>query len=169
MYKRQVLATQLIKDLEPLLVKTNNQHFILSIRIAKAIMEYATVSRITNNFEELVAEIDRKGLMVLLIEYHKSIIPLLEHYQQHYQHNKTANSAFALLRLLFGKPDKFDLTNREVDIIRLLGRNFTNKQIAAQLFISEKTVKRHSSNLYRKLKVKNRREAARQAEALELI
>ena len=116
-----------------------------------------------------MGEIDSKGLVALLIEYHRAVMPMLQHYLRECQENKTANMAFDVLRLISGSPDKFDLTNREVDIIRLLSQNLTNKQIAEQLFISEKTVKRHSSNLYRKLQVKNRREAARQAHALELI
>ena len=142
---------------------------MLSIRMAKAIVEYAACRRITDNGKDLFTEIDRKGLVVLLIEYHKSMIPLLKHYLQLYPGNKAAQYAMSILRLLSGEPDKFDLTNRETEIIRLLSQNLTNKQIAERLFISEKTVKRHSANLYRKLQVKNRREAARQAEVLELI
>ena len=52
------------------------------------------------------------------------------------------------------------LTQREHDVLALLASGSTNQQIAAQLHLSAKTVERHLSNLYRKLGVANRTEAA---------
>lgn len=54
-----------------------------------------------------------------------------------------------------------NLTNREVDILRLLAHGATNQEIAARLVISENTVKNHVHNILEKLNVRNRREAAR--------
>jgi DNA-binding CsgD family transcriptional regulator len=51
------------------------------------------------------------------------------------------------------------LTRRELDVLRLLSRGETNSAIAAQLVISEATVKFHVINLLRKLHVRNRAEA----------
>lgn len=48
------------------------------------------------------------------------------------------------------------LTPREREILLLIPKGSTNKQIAAQLFISENTVKNHIKNLLEKLKVENR-------------
>ena len=45
----------------------------------------------------------------------------------------------------------------------------TNREIGKQLHLSPHTVKDHTSELYRKLRVRNRLEAARRAEALGLI
>jgi DNA-binding NarL/FixJ family response regulator len=50
---------------------------------------------------------------------------------------------------------KFKLTRREVDIIRLVCREFSSKQIAAVLHLSEFTVNTHRKNIQRKLNVKN--------------
>jgi DNA-binding NarL/FixJ family response regulator len=50
---------------------------------------------------------------------------------------------------------KFKLTRREVDIIRLVCREFSSKQIAAELHLSEFTVTTHRKNIQRKLNVKN--------------
>jgi DNA-binding NarL/FixJ family response regulator len=44
-----------------------------------------------------------------------------------------------------------------------LARGLSNKQIAAELFITEQTVKFHLTNIYRKLHVANRTEATRYA------
>jgi DNA-binding NarL/FixJ family response regulator len=50
---------------------------------------------------------------------------------------------------------KFQLTKREVDIIRLICKEMSSKQIAAELFLSEFTVTTHRKNIFRKLNVKN--------------
>lgn len=48
------------------------------------------------------------------------------------------------------------LSPREVEVIGLVLRGFSNREIEKQLFISLETVKKHVSNVYRKLGVKNR-------------
>ena len=53
-----------------------------------------------------------------------------------------------------------DLTEREVDVLRLIARGRSNKEVAAALVISPKTVGRHVENLYRKLGVSSRAAAA---------
>jgi NarL family two-component system response regulator LiaR len=53
-----------------------------------------------------------------------------------------------------------DLTARELEVLRLIARGLQNKQIAAQLHLSEKTVKTHVSAILRKLEVADRTQAA---------
>jgi len=55
------------------------------------------------------------------------------------------------------------LTNREIEILRLVTRGLSNKTIARELWVTEQTVKFHLSNVYRKLGIANRTEAARWA------
>lgn len=50
---------------------------------------------------------------------------------------------------------KFQLTKREVDIIRLICKEMSSKEIAAELFLSEFTVTTHRKNIFKKLNVKN--------------
>lgn len=52
------------------------------------------------------------------------------------------------------------LTSREEQILSLLAKGLTNREIAEQLELSEKTVKRYMTNVLQKLKVRNRVEAA---------
>jgi LuxR family maltose regulon positive regulatory protein len=61
------------------------------------------------------------------------------------------------------------LTDREVEILALLAKRYSNKEIAAELVISPATVKRHTINLYKKLSVNNRRDAVMTARALGLV
>ena len=48
------------------------------------------------------------------------------------------------------------LTKREIDIMQRIARGATNKQVAEQIWISEKTVGRHLANIYAKLGVSSR-------------
>lgn len=55
---------------------------------------------------------------------------------------------------------QYDLVEREVEILNLLAQRYTNPQIAEALFISRNTVKFHIKNLYGKMGIKTRQEAA---------
>lgn len=50
---------------------------------------------------------------------------------------------------------KYQLTKREVEIIRMVCREMSTKEIAASLFLSELTINTHRRNILRKLEVKN--------------
>lgn len=59
------------------------------------------------------------------------------------------------------KPDPFkDLTEREMDVLHLLAEGKTNAEIAAELILSDKTIRNHISVIFSKLQVSNRVEAA---------
>ncbi|NLK86478.1 MAG: response regulator transcription factor [Clostridiaceae bacterium] len=53
-----------------------------------------------------------------------------------------------------------NLTSREIEVLELIAEGMINKEIAKTLFISEKTVKNHVSNIFRKLNVSDRTQAA---------
>ncbi|MGH7828123.1 MAG: response regulator [Candidatus Binatia bacterium] len=53
-----------------------------------------------------------------------------------------------------------DLTKRELEILKLVAEGLTNEEIGRRIFISEKTVKTHLTNIFDKLKVNNRFKAA---------
>jgi len=61
------------------------------------------------------------------------------------------------------------LTQRELDVLELLGRRCSNKEIAQALSISVVTVKRHTVSLYAKLSVPTRRHAVARARTLGLL
>ncbi len=52
------------------------------------------------------------------------------------------------------------LTRREIDVLKLLAEGLFNKEIAYRLSISEKTVKNHVSNIFKKISVSDRTQAA---------
>ena len=55
------------------------------------------------------------------------------------------------------------LTQREVEVLRLITQGKSNRDIGEELVITESTVRRHVSNIYDKISVSNRTEAARYA------
>jgi len=61
------------------------------------------------------------------------------------------------------------MTKRELEITALLVQRLSNKEIAEKLCISPETVKRHVYNIYQKLNVSTRREAAKKATALGIL
>ena len=80
-------------------------------------------------------------------------------------------SASAMVRSLSGGgvPERERLTERELDVLRLLARGLSNRAIGGELFISETTVKFHVGNLMRKLVVSRRAEAVYAATKLGLL
>lgn len=61
------------------------------------------------------------------------------------------------------------LTNREIEILTLLARGLSNREMADQLVLSPRTVERHLENLYRKTGMRNRAEATAFAYTHNLI
>ena len=61
------------------------------------------------------------------------------------------------------------LTARELEVLRLLASGRTNRAIAADLFISEKTVARHVSNIFTKLGMSSRSAATAYAYEHDLV
>ena len=60
-------------------------------------------------------------------------------------------------------PGESSLSGREAEVLLLAARALSNREIAQALHLSETTVKRHLSNVYEKLGVRSRGEAARKA------
>jgi DNA-binding NarL/FixJ family response regulator len=60
-------------------------------------------------------------------------------------------------------PSEGTLSEREIEILLLAARGFSNRQIAASLHIADATVKRHLVNAYAKMKVGSRTEAVNKA------
>ncbi len=61
------------------------------------------------------------------------------------------------------------LSQREQEVLSLIAGGSTNREIAAQLYLSPHTVKEHTSALYRKLKARNRAEAVQRAQRIGLL
>lgn len=67
------------------------------------------------------------------------------------------------------RADSLEITSREREILVLIAEGLTNREIGERLFISENTVKTHSSRLFQKLGAGRRTQAVRKARDLGLI
>ena len=61
------------------------------------------------------------------------------------------------------------LSERELAVVRLLAEGRSNREIAADLFLAEGTVKNHVTNVLGKLGARDRTQAALRARALDLL
>jgi len=78
-------------------------------------------------------------------------------------------AAARLMREVRAPDSPETLTEREIDVLRLLAQGQANKQIAGNLHIGEKTVKTHVSNILAKLSVPSRTQAALYAVRIGLV
>jgi DNA-binding NarL/FixJ family response regulator len=77
-----------------------------------------------------------------------------------------------LMSNLFRKPEVSDvepLTDRELEVLRLAAKGFTNKAIGMQLSISDRTVQGHLAHIFAKLQANSRTEAVMRAVSLGWI
>ena len=77
-----------------------------------------------------------------------------------------------LMSTLFKRPEKTSvepLTDRELDVLRLAAKGFTNKAIGVQLSISDRTVQGHLAHIFAKLQATSRTEAVMRGVSLGWI
>jgi len=65
--------------------------------------------------------------------------------------------------------EKYEVSNRELEVLQLMAKGLSNQEIAEQLYVSQNTIKTHSSNLFLKLDVKRRTQAVERGRQLGLI
>ncbi len=61
------------------------------------------------------------------------------------------------------------LSDREIEVLRLLSEGLTNQQIADELFVSLNTIKTHLAKIYQKLGVSRRTQAIQKAQELAIL
>ncbi len=109
---------------------------------------------------QLLAEALVKGIMP---NYVKQLLSVFE--AEHASANDTEDDwSFAASQFLV-EP----LTERELEILRLIAQGYSNRDISEQLFLALSTVKGHNRNIFGKLQVQNRTEALARAHELGLI
>jgi DNA-binding CsgD family transcriptional regulator len=64
---------------------------------------------------------------------------------------------------------RLGISKREFEVLELIARGLSNREIAEKLFISLNTVKTHSSNLFLKLEARRRTQAIQRAKELRLL
>ena len=112
------------------------------------------------NQPELVEEVKKMqadGFMVknaAAAELKEAVTTILagkKHYPPAYELKVIADDSYFFDDFL----KKYQLTKREIGIIRMICREMSTKEIAAKLFLSELTINTHRRNILRKIEVKN--------------
>ena len=81
-------------------------------------------------------------------------------------------SHISTLRELYASqhvPKSYLLTDRELEVLKLIEKGFLNKEIAQMIHITERTVKWHASKVYEKLQVASRMEAVSEARRMGIL
>jgi len=164
------LAQDIVNNTIPFFKDRNDFNVLNRSYIIQAIIHYKA-GRLNDAFKFLEKALELSGVgqairpylelgkpMKELLSEYKSVtgnIPFVDEILQH--HPGEVNSHESVI-----------LSLREKEIL-LLSENLTNKEIGNQLFIAEKTVKSHITNINKKLNVKSKLEAIAKAKNLELV
>jgi len=108
----------------------------------------------------IVPLLNRLELSEQQLQYVGRILAGFQHDAGSQSSNNARHTAVGLLE---------PLSKRENEVLELLARRLTNKEIGEQLFISPSTVKQHAHNVFAKLNVSSRREARAKAIGLGIV
>jgi DNA-binding NarL/FixJ family response regulator len=137
---------------------------ILATRVIKRELPATKVIALTIYEDEEVVEMVKAGVSAYVLkdvagsELIDTIYRVLE--GEVVIHPRVASRLVRELTRPEKKKDEVRLTRREIDVLDLLVKGNTNKEMADSMFISEKTVKNHLTSIFRKLGVKDRTQAA---------
>ncbi|MDW7668448.1 MAG: LuxR C-terminal-related transcriptional regulator, partial [Bacillota bacterium] len=115
------------------------------------------------------------GLTTIFIEYRNSIIDILKRIEENYENKKyikelilkTEKHIENLSDFINVKKDILKITKREKEVLELIVKGYTNKEISKELYIAEVTVRKNITSIYRKLNVNGRASAVRKSMNLE--
>ncbi len=108
----------------------------------------------------LLKDINPDDLVKAIREAHQGVVQLHPDIAKKLMSALAGEQDSALPGVTRSQPELNDLTERELDVLKLVARGLNNRQIAGELYISEKTVKTHVSSILGKLGVKDRTQAA---------
>jgi ATP/maltotriose-dependent transcriptional regulator MalT len=126
-------------------------------------------------FRPLLADYEQRGVPGLMLAEGASIIPLLRRCVEEGFHTSVANRLLGVLdrageiRPVAVPHTGETLTPREVEVLRLVMAGASNRDIADQLVVTQRTVKSHMTSIMRKLDVSSRTQAATRAREWKLV
>ncbi|WP_320122008.1 LuxR C-terminal-related transcriptional regulator [uncultured Sphaerochaeta sp.] len=95
-----------------------------------------------------------------------------ESQQVDFSRSQISEKHISVLQELYGVKQEGEdqlLTDREQEVLHLIGKGYMNKEIAGMMHITERTVKWHASRIYEKLQVSTRTEAVAEAQNLGIL
>jgi LuxR family maltose regulon positive regulatory protein len=170
-------ALKLVADVDDRCAREHNLRFQVSVLAIQA-LALARLGRRGSALERLGHSLElgrRGGFVRSFVELGPPMASLLQSLalpSRHTAYIERLQTAFAGAGTQVGENESMrveSLTQRELQILALLQRRYSNEEIARDLGISVLTVKRHTGNLYGKLQADGRRDAVRRAATLGLL
>ena len=115
------------------------------------------------DFQVLEHSITNSGFLIMTIVYVRSSI-----HQSRKEYNLLLDRVNSLEQLVSLNCGKYNLTSREVEIVKLIMKGHSYKIIASDLSISEKTVAKHVSNIFAKVSASNKVELINKLEQRDI-
>ena len=154
-------AISVLEEVEAMLASVHNHYQVIDVLLLK-VMGFLRLERkdlAVKWLEEALILADKKDMIRPVLEAHR-VMPTLFNILDH----STPYRILTRINFVFENQkspvkslsDSNELSLREQELIRLVASGLINKQIAEQLHISTLTVKKHLSNIYTKLEVRNR-------------
>ena len=104
---------------------------------------------------DLVERADIKGFLPKSVNKSELVKAIIKIYKGGLYFSDELLDALDLYQKNIDEKEELMLSNREMEIIRLISQGLTNKEIAGKLFISEFTVSTHRKNIFRKTDTHN--------------
>jgi LuxR family maltose regulon positive regulatory protein len=176
-------AAHLLARLYDMTQTTNNTRFLIETLALDAMLQDEQGNRAAAlaTFEQAIELAEPGGLIRVFVDLGPEIAVLLRQLAgqgaaSEYVHklldafDEAPEPRSALRRATTGESELIEpLSERELEVLALLGERLSNKEIASDLVISPMTVKRHTVNIYQKLGVGSRGEAVARAVELGLL
>ena len=182
-------CTDLLNQMEDYLVRTHNPRFLSETWALQAMLadQENDFSSAADRLHRAVSQTASRGAIRVLIDLGPGCLKLLNRLDLDAGAMRFAGRAIAAMKQTATyRKKQFQskaypagrcppaqlvdpLSKRENEVLELLAKRLSNKEIAERLFIAPKTVKAHLYNIYQKLEVGSRRKAVEKAIALNLL
>ena len=171
------LALEMLRGIQAEVESSRRSGEIVEIQVLSA-LAYKAGGQIPDALQSLrnaLAAGEESGYCRVFVDEGDDLAFLLRHAATRGNHREHATRLLAVIEGTVsveqldqrGTPDA--LSEREVEVLRLVAAGMANRDIGQRLFISEKTVKTHLSHILGKLEATNRTQAVDQARRLGLL
>jgi LuxR family maltose regulon positive regulatory protein len=118
---------------------------------------------------ELLTKIDAKDGTLRVKEYIPQLLSAIDPHKEIHPFGSKNRSSLLAKQAVSSQPLIEPLSERELEVLKLLRTDMNGPEIARELMVSLSTMRTHTQNIYAKLGVNDRRAAARRAEELNLL